>query len=154
MKWENCLRKSGKKTRRTLVKRLPSAHRSTIVTCQASKNQCSSVWLTLALPGTGRQGRCAASASVCRTRRVIPDKTRTLWHGFRIFAHTAPGALGVTRRSVVRIHSPLLIRHSKGCLFFKVSGPNRGLLFEPSIEGNFNFPLNDENRRFGSYGLF
>ena len=29
------------------------------------------------------------------------------WHGFRIFAHTAPGA-GVTRRSVVRIHSPLL----------------------------------------------
>jgi hypothetical protein len=28
------------------------------------------------------------------------------WHGFRIFAHTAPGAFGVTRRSVVRIHSP------------------------------------------------
>jgi hypothetical protein len=37
--------------------------------CRVSVNQRSSVWMTPALPGTARQGKCAAGASICRTRQ-------------------------------------------------------------------------------------
>jgi len=84
------------------------------------RNLRSSVWLTLALAG---------SARVCRTRRTNPCTSCRAyrWHGFRIFTHTAPSAFGVTRRSVARIHSPLLFSET----------PNNGRFGFKHTSGSF-----------------